>query len=281
MGMTSKPSQSPPSSRSGLSEELRRQFAALVLLDRVSTQDAAFHAALLEEDDAWLESIFRYMMEEDLAEVGENDHYRPTARGSRAHQQMLHQQQSYLLNFDIFAAVDLAEGAFGDTEQSTLEDPRWSDLRVAVAEYKGISAYRMVLLSQLADGSFFENPDWKYDLALGSSFFAQLEEIVHSQISVEELAYEDEDGQRVSGESVLEDVILQGAKESRRRLERERARQQTLFDGDDGNGGPPRDAPQEDGQFLTGPAAYDPWPAGAGYMGSALFAEAIWLSPWW
>jgi len=264
-------------SRPGLTEEQCRRMAALVLLHRVIDDPSAFHAALLESDDAVLEPLFRHMMAEDLVEVGPDDHFRPTERGRTVYGKLLQQQQSYLAHFDIFARVDLAEGAFFDPAHDLPDDPRWDDLRVAVAEYKGIDPYQMVFLAMLADAQFMENPDWKFDLALGSNFFKEMEEIVAAQLAVADLAYTDEDGNRVPGEAVIEDVILQGAQENRRRWERHRA-QQALFDEEaaraGANGG-------EGGEEVQYQVVYDPWGPMGAYAGSALFVEALWLTALW
>jgi hypothetical protein len=268
----------PTKTRPRLSEELQKQFAGLILLAPVAEKPDAYHAALLEGDDELLDSVFKYLLGEELVDIGPEDYYQLSEKGRQTYGNMLHQQQSYLAHFDIFAHVDLAEGAFADLDQDYLDDTRWSDLRVAVAEYKGIDPYRMVFLAMLAEGQFYENPDWKFDLALGSSFFTELEEIVASQISVAELGYVAEDGARVSGEAVIEDVILQGSRINRERMERERARQQSLLDEEEAAAQPP-DEEEEELEWMMVP--YDPWGPMAAYAGSALFVEALWLSTFW
>ena len=262
-----------------LGEESCHQMAALVLLDRLVAEPEKYHAGMMDEDDNLMEPLFDFMMREDLISVGEDDHFSPTEKGRKAYQTLLDQQQSYLANFDVYAAVDLAEGRFGDAERDNLDAPNWTDLRVAAAEYKGIDPYRMVFLSMLADGTFFENPGWKFDILLGSSFFKELEGIVGSQIGVEELGYQDEDGTPVSGETVLEDVILQGAEVNRERMERERESesQASLFDEEENRRGRDDDDWEEEWVYVP----YDPWMPATAYMGSALFVEALWLSSYW
>ena len=272
-----------PNPRAPLSQDEQRKFSALILLDRIIAAPGTLHAALLGKDDAFLEPLFDYLMAEDLAEVGDDDHFRATRKGNRAYQQLMHQQKSYLVHFDIYAAVDLSEGTFGDATMDDLEDGRWSDMRVAVAEYKGIDPYRMVFLSILSDGGYFENPDWKYDLSLGSNFFTELGDIVASQIRVEELGYETEEGEHVPGEAVMEDIILQGAQENRTRLESAR-RQQEMFEEAEGRPHPATDQQQEPaydaaGQVIWQP--YQPWSPMDGYLASALFVESFWHAPYW
>ena len=122
---------------------------------------------------------------------------------------MVEQLEAYVVHFDIYAYVDLVEGAFGDPETDLLEGDQWSDLRVAVAEHKGIDPYRVVFLALLSAKRFYENPDWKFDLSMGT-LFDEMEQIVQEQLCVEDLGYKDDEGQ-VSGEDVIRDIIDQGS----------------------------------------------------------------------
>lgn len=260
--------------RNALSSEQRQRFAALILLDRIVTDAGAFHAALLEErDDAFLEPTFRYLQQEDLAEVGEDDHFQPTARGREVYRKLLRLRQSYLAHFEIFARVDLETGEFADPEMPH-DAPRWDDLRVAICQYKGIDPFRVTFLAMLSDETFFEDREWKFDLALGSNFFAELDEIVGGQISVGDLAYETESGESISGESVIEDVILQGATLNREYWERERGTQESFLEEPFDNGDA-AEAESGDGE------AYDPWEAMEYYAASAQYVEPIWLEELW
>jgi hypothetical protein len=282
----------PAPTRPPLSEAVCRRFAALALVDRLASEPGAFHAALLEGDDAFLEPVFDQLLREDLAAIGEDDHYRLTALGRRAYQRLLHLQQSCLAHFDIFAGVDLGAGAFAEPERDYLDDPRWTDLRVAVAEYKGMDPYRLVFLSLLAGGQFFASSGWKFDLALGSSFFRELEEVVLSQVRLEELAYVDEDGTAVAAQDVLEDVILRGAAINQQRLAelRRRAADPDAWDGPGAGSAPDGDedaAPGTDAAaawqtgFDPGAVPYDPLGPAAAYAGSARFVEPLWLEGDW
>ena len=84
-----------------------------------------------------------------------------------------------------------------------------------MAEYKVIDPYRVVFLSMLADGVWFENPDWRFDLGMGT-LLDNLESLVMDQLSVDELGYEDDQGM-VEGEEVIADVIEQGTDLARER----------------------------------------------------------------
>jgi len=275
--------------RKPLTDEQKQQMTGMIVLDRMAEEPTAFHAGLLtDKQDRFLEPVFRYLQQQDLVEVNKEDYFAPTKKGQAAYAKLVEQRKSYLAHFEIFSMVDLGEGIFGDMEDLEYGEganDHWEDLRLAVAEYKGIDPYRMVFLAMLADGAFFDNPDWKYDLALDSNFFKELEDIVKSQITIEELGYVTEDGEEISGEKVIEDVILQGAKVNRERYEREKANmgQQELLAQQELQAQQTQAA--ESGQGGTTVVFYepyyDPYPTMALYAGTALFVEAVWLSTLW
>ena len=173
--------------------------------------------ALIETDDQGLEPLLKFMEERGTLTVSEDNFFLPTAKGKEVYQNLVEQLEAYVIHFDVFAYVDLEEGVFGDPETDLLEGDRWSDLRVAVAEHKGIDPYRVVFLALMSADTFYENPDWKFDLSLGT-LFDEMEQIVMDQLCVEDLSYKDGEDQ-VSGDDVIRDIIEQGnslAKERRR-----------------------------------------------------------------
>lgn len=210
--------------RNSLSDETKLEFACMITLYHIIVLEEKIHLSLLENDDKHLEPFLAQMEKESLIEEGEENVYRATAKGENTLQKLYDRQFSYQTHFEVYAYVDLAEGVFGDPETDLLEDERWEDLRVCVAEYKGIDPYQVVFLAMLSDETFFENPDWKFDLAM-ESLFTEMENIVHSQISADELSYETEEG-FVSGEEVLEDVIAQGSVISQTRFKERQAQEE-------------------------------------------------------
>ena len=174
-----------------------------------------FHLSLASKDEDQLEPTLKQLEKQGWIEVGEDDYYITNDKGLEIYQKLTEQQESYVSHFDIYAYVDLQEGVFADPQSDLLEGDRWSDLRVAVAEHKGIDPYRVVFLSMLADGVWFENPDWRFDLGMGT-LLDNLESLVMDQLSVDELGYEDDQG-KVEGEEVIADVIEQGTDLARER----------------------------------------------------------------
>ena len=205
-----------------------REALAEIEKEMVENEHCRLNLALIETDDQGLEPLLKFMEERGTLTVSEENYYLPTAKGEDVYQHLVEQLKAYVVHFDVFAYVDLEEGAFGDPKTDLLEGDQWSDLRVAVAEYKGIDPYRVVFLALMSTDNFYENPDWKFDLSLGT-LFDEMEQIVQDQLCVEDLSYKDEEEQ-VSGDDVIRDIIEQGnllAKERRREEQETEDKEQT------------------------------------------------------
>lgn len=127
----------------------------------------------------------------------------------------------FLANFDVFAGVDLQEGVFAGSDADwDAEDDNgnliWEDLRVAVclrkiqlAEKQGrktsLNPFTIVFLAQLSEGRLEAADQWQFDIAFDSIFWADIQNIVNSQMWPQELSYED-----TPWEKVIDDIITQG-----------------------------------------------------------------------
>ena len=163
--------------------------------------------------------MLNFMESRETLTLGEDNFYKVTDKGHQVYQDLVEQLEAYVMHFEVYAYVDLEEGVFGDPEMDLLEGDKWYDLRVAVAEYKGIDPYRVVFLAMLSAETFYENPDWKFDLGMGT-IFQDMEQIVQEQMKVDDLGYKDSEG-KVSGEEVIHDIIQQGSElvAKRKRME--------------------------------------------------------------
>tara|TARA_Y100001970_G_scaffold293417_1_gene440057 strand:+ start:69 stop:965 length:897 start_codon:yes stop_codon:yes gene_type:complete len=191
-------------------EELIQAEEALSQVEKEIDENEKFriNIALIEKDEEKLEPLLKFMEEKNILTVGSDNFYQPTKKGRDFYYQLVEQLESYVIHFDVFAYVDLENGVFGDPNQDFLEGDQWSDLRVAVSEFKGIDPFRVVFLAMMSEEKFFENPDWKFDLGLGT-LFDDLEKIVQDQLEIDDLGYEDE-GEIVTGEDVIKDIFKQG-----------------------------------------------------------------------
>ena len=193
-------------------EELREAKKALSEVEKEMEENrhCRLNIALVETDDEGLESLLNFMESRGTLTVEEDNYYKATDKGHEVYQDLVKQLVAYVTHFEVYAYVDLEQGIFGDSETDLLEGDKWSDLRVAVAEHKGIDPYRVVFLAMLSAETFYENPDWKFDLSMGT-LFQEMKQIVLEQLHVDDLGYSDGKG-TVSGEEVIRDIIEQGSK---------------------------------------------------------------------
>ena len=202
-------------------DELSEAMEALEEVEKEmeDNEHCRLNLALIETDDQGLEPLLKFMEERGTLTVSEDNFFLPTAKGKEVYQNLVEQLEAYVIHFDVFAYVDLEEGVFGNPETDLLEGDRWSDLRVAVAEHKGIDPYRVVFLALMSADTFYENPDWKFDLSMGT-LFHEMKQIVLEQLHVDDLGYSDSEG-KVSGEEIIRDIIEQGSELVAKRKSRE------------------------------------------------------------
>ena len=202
-------------------EELREAKNALSEVEQEMEENrhCRLNIALAETDDEGLESLLNFMESRGTLTVEEDNYYKATDKGHEVYQDLVKQLEAYVTHFEVYAYVDLEQGIFGDPETDLLEGDKWSDLRVAVAEYKDIDPYRVVFLAMLSAETFYENPDWKFDLSMGT-LFQEMKQIVLEQLHVDDLGYSDSEG-KVPGEEVIRDIIEQGSELVAKRKNRE------------------------------------------------------------
>ena len=203
-------------------EELREAKNALSEVEQEMEENrhCRLNIALAETDDEGLESLLNFMESRGTLTVEEDNFYKATDKGHEVYQDLVKQLEAYVMHFEVYAYVDLEQGIFGDPETDLLEGDKWSDLRVAVAEHKGIDPYRVVFLAMLSAETFYENPDWKFDLSMGT-LFQEMKQIVLEQLHVDDLGYSDSEGE-VSGEEIIRDIIEQGSELVAKRTSREK-----------------------------------------------------------
>ena len=202
-------------------EELREAKKALSEVEQEMEENrhCRLNIALAETDDEGLESLLNFMESRGTLTVEEDNYYKATDKGHEVYQDLVKQLEAYVTHFEVYAYVDLEQGIFGDPETDLLEGDKWSDLRVAVAEHKGIDPYRVVFLAMLSAETFYENPDWKFDLSMGT-LFQEMKQIALEQLHVDDLGYSESEG-KVSGEEVIRDIIEQGSELAAKRKSRE------------------------------------------------------------
>jgi hypothetical protein len=202
-----------------LKPDQKERYAGIYLLDYMVRTPTGF-PVWLEGKDVDLEPVLEWMLTHDYVEIVDQKAYAPSQNGRKVLKQFDLRYRDFLSNYDIYGAVDLETGTFAfasyhefETDadfHEYLEDDRWEDLRVAVAEYNGVDPIEIVFMSFLNEGRFGRDENgWQFDLLLGS-VWDEILEICNTAIDVDDLSWEDEQG-AVSGEDVIRDIVSQGS----------------------------------------------------------------------
>lgn len=216
-----------------VTDEQKKKFASAYLLKKIVNEKLKI-PVFLDGNDRDLEPVLEYMLTKNWVMIENAAVYEVSQQGMQHLEQFSKRYHDYLRFYDIYCAVDLAEGEFAfsrffdfDTDQAWakyLSNERWDDLRVAVGAYKGLDPVEIVFMSFLHEGRFGTGPQgWQFDLLLGS-VWDEIIQICQTAIKVDQLGYTAEDGERISGASVIRDIITQGSHLNVRLLEQEARR---------------------------------------------------------
>jgi len=203
-----------------ITELQKKEFASAYVLNKIIKQEQVI-PLLLEGNDQDVEPVLEYMMMKDYVTTSNKESYTATQKGEQVLSQFSLRYSEFLKVFDIYCAVDLESGSFAFEEiinydsdklwDAYLEQDRWEDLRVAVAVFKKINPIEIVFMSFLEEGRYGKNDEgWQFDLLLGT-VWNEILNICNTALTQEQLAYKDADGQDISGESVMKDILVQGA----------------------------------------------------------------------
>lgn len=193
-----------------LLEKNKDRFISLVLLNEIINQQV-YPPVNVTGEDIYLDHHLKVMLAKGLL-VAKDAAYVPTELAHTELQTFYAKYSEYLKLFDIFCAVDLESGtfAFEEINNPAFDDDRWfdylsnerfSDVRVAVAQFKGIDPIEIVFMSFLTEGRFEVGAErWQHNLT-GNDVWNEIIDICNTAITKE---YLEVDG-------VLEDVIKQGS----------------------------------------------------------------------
>ena len=194
--------------RYNLLEKDRVNFISLVLLNEI-VQFQHYFPKNLTGDDIFLSRNLELLEQNGCLRI-ENGKYVPTEKGRDEVVRLYNKYYEYLKLFDIFCAVDLEAGEFAfnrinddmsdDQWNAFLNEERFSDVRVAVADFKGMNPIEIVFVSFLNENRFDCGVEgWQKNLT-DMAIWDEIVEICNTAIDVD---YLKQDG-------VLEDVIKQG-----------------------------------------------------------------------
>ena len=206
------------SQKYSLTEEKKKEYAGIFVLEYMINRPKTF-PLFLEGNDQDLEPILEWLMTQGYVEMHKQEKYIPTNAGRKVIESFIARYSEYLNVFDVYCAIDLEQGEYAFSSYSDFDDTakwreylnqhRWEDMRIAVAEYKGMDPIEIVFMSFISEGRFGRNTlGWQFDLLLGS-VWDEIIEICNSSIHWKQLAYTDENGE-VEAESVIEHIISGG-----------------------------------------------------------------------
>ncbi len=259
-----------------VSEDNKKGFASIYLLEKMINKSQEV-PLLLSGNDKDLEPILEFMMMKEYVEIKDNEKYIASEKGRELLSRFVKRYEDFLQHFDIFCAVDLEEGTFAfekyfeymdyDSEwQEYLDDERWDDLRISVAEFKKIDPVEIVFMSFLNEDRFGkqEGEGWQYDLLLGT-IWDEIIKICDSALTIPELGYEDDEG-KVEGEDAIKDIIEQGARLNLKLKKKE----EEMFDGEEEE----ESDCEDDGSDKIYPQDHD-------YVVYEEYYDPYYISPWW
>jgi len=219
-----------------ITKEKREEYSSLLLLDRMI--NGRLYLPIGEYDDS-IDPILIKMDAGGYIRLDDTT-YVPTEKGRDALQKFKNRYHEFLKVFDIYCAVDLVEGefAFGDDmfEMNDLEweqhlgDDRFEDLRMAVCSIKNYDPLEAAFMIFVDQNRFdLESDNWEFQL-ISTLIWDEMELIVKESKSIEHLSYVNEDGDEISGDSVLKDVMEQGTELMFSILEKEKEVDQKIAD---------------------------------------------------
>lgn len=147
-----------------LSKDDRFKYITFVLLQEIINFQHYFLVEL-PGDDKYLEPALKFMLHNGLLEV-KNEKYIPTEKGRQYLSDFIAKYFEFLKIFDVYSMVDLDKGEFAfshayddgmDDDEKWAEfknQERFSDVRVAVAEFKGLNPIEIVFMSFLQENRF-------------------------------------------------------------------------------------------------------------------------------
>ena len=196
----------------------RLRYAALALLKEMQEETYHFYDPL-EDNETVLKPILEWLLEKNYVALESNE-YRPTTKGQAFLWSFWDRYNAFLSDYDVYCGVDLTTGDFAfryfeqhsdlDSWYEFLDEERWDDLRIAVAEYKGFDALEIVFMSFVVDKRFGrDGDDWYYDLLLGT-VWDEIQMICNNSIRYKSLQREAKQSSYVDPENFIDGMIEAG-----------------------------------------------------------------------
>ena len=201
-----------------VNEEVKIHYAGLYLLKEICEGEELFLINVHEEHEV-LKPIVDWLMRRGFVELDSEGLILASDKGQDFLESFLDRYRTFLKEYDVFCGVDLANKEFamsyypeyGNTPEwaDFLNQEKWEDLRIAIAEYKGYDSIEIVFMSFVQEERFGRNHDgWNHELLLGQ-IWNEIQYICNTAVRLYSLRYE-EKGLVFEGPQVLEELIVQG-----------------------------------------------------------------------
>lgn len=201
-----------------VSDQVKFQYAGIFVMYVICKEGHEFDFHL-HPDDRVLEPILKWILEEGYAQLHQQK-YVLSKKGMDVLNIFLDRYQMFLEEFDIFCGVDLEQKEFAfayydryedaDAWHEFLSSERWADLRIAVAEYKGLDPIELVLMSLIHEGRFGRDDyGWNEDLLLGG-IWEEIQSICNTSLRLSSLSTRLKKKEENS-EAFLSDIIHRGS----------------------------------------------------------------------
>lgn len=187
------------------------QFIGVLLLDYLINLKGEL-PILMQDNYKDIEALVIKMKAKEYLQIS-GDKYIASDKGKEVLKKFMQRYIEYVQLYDVYCAVDLAAGEFAfkklfDFEveaewQDYLNEKRWEDCRIAVAEFKKIDPLEIVFLSFIREERFdLSKTGWQFDVYSGL-IWTEIEKICNAALSVDDINQGDNE--------VIENVIKDGA----------------------------------------------------------------------
>lgn len=176
----------------------REQYVTLLLLNHIINEGGQIPIMMQDEYRILEPLIIKLVAKGYLQIPSGSDVYRPTSKGRESLKIFMQRFAEYIQIYDVYCAVDLQDGTFAfenffnfntdDEWNNYLNQPnKWTDCRVAVAEFKKINPIEIIFMSFLKNGRFdLSQTGWQTDIFTGL-IWKEIQDICNSNFSVDEI----------------------------------------------------------------------------------------------
>lgn len=194
-------------------------YAAALVAESVENNSELF-AVKRDEVQSRFPLIFKFMLEENL--ITKDSAFTLTDSGSKFLKRFLIHYGEFIHYLEVFSRFDLTEWEFAYSSYNDfmpgrekswnnfLQEERWDDLRIAMAQNLNLNMQEIMFFTLYHEG-YFNQSEKQSESYLIKGLKKDLESMLSRKIKLEDLSYEDEEGEEVSWTLVVEDLSDQSA----------------------------------------------------------------------